>query len=301
MRRALSRLKSARFASAVELEAALDRVRAEINVDLRRARVRCGFGRGHLLEAVVYVPGGVGSRDETEAAARLVRFLIGEELFERWLGAVSATPTVRGGPLPVVNAAREDRDALALGDLKAAVEAAIAGLKLGLPAQPLAAFAAGADWLMFELEPERRVDYAAQDDLLLCSTRTPELKKCFLRDEPFFSGRFSKVGELFVYLKYESQESAPEARLREREVLEEIAARALAPSGGALIGTGLGLRYSYLDFAIGDPDCMSHRVLPALSAANITGRAWLLFFDSELEREWRPLYDDSPTPCFTER
>jgi hypothetical protein len=150
--------------------------------------------------------------------------------------------------------------------------------------------------VLFELEPEPAADFAAQDDLVVCSTRVPELKKCFLRGEPFFSGRFSNSGALFVYLKYDSTERIVQARLAERARFEEALARALRPEQAALVGLGLGLRYSYVDLAVADADCVRERLLPALRAAEIAKRAWLLFCDSELEHEHLALYPDSPEP-----
>ncbi len=72
--------------------------------------------------------------------------------------------------------------------------------------------------------------------------------------------------------------------------------RALSPDQATLVGLGLGVRYSYLDLAVTDADCVRERLLPALRAAEISKRAWLLFCDSELEREHLALYSDSPEP-----
>jgi len=294
--RALSLLRSARFAAPLSCALALARVHAQTGLDFARARVRVGFARGHLLEVVVYLPGGTGNTPESEAAEELVRLLVGEELFERWVGNVLATPTVRGGLLTVLNENTDAQAALALSTLPESVRAAIAGLRLGLPALPAAAAEDSADWIAFELQPEPASDYAAQDDLLLCSTRTPELKKTFLQGEPFYSGRFCNSEALFLYLKYESNEVDPERRLAERARLEELMTRTLVPAQATLIGFGLGLRYDYLDFAVLDPNCIREQLLPALHDATLPPRAWLLFCDSELEREFIPIHADTPEP-----
>ncbi|HKO46904.1 MAG TPA: hypothetical protein VJV79_04235 [Polyangiaceae bacterium] len=296
MHRALELLRSARFAPALPCVTAVARVRAESRLDLANARARAGFARGHLLDIVIYVPGGTGAAYESEAAEALVRLLLGEELFERWVGSVSATPTVRGGPLTVLNENSEQHSALPIATLPETVRAAIAGLRLGLPVLPPAPAEGSADWIAFELEPERAADYAAQDDLLLCSTRTPELKKSFLQGEPFYSGRFCNSEALFVYLKYDSSEPEPERRLAERTRLEALISRALAPAQATLVGLGLGLRYDYLDLAVADPSCIGEQLLPALRGASVPPRAWLLFCDSELEREYIPVHADTPEP-----
>ncbi len=295
MHRALRRLSSARFDAPLGVVAAVDRVRQRTALDFSKARARAGFGRGHLLDVVVYLPGGGGGSHERDAAEELVRLVIGEELFERWVGRVSATPTVRGGALAVLNPSSEASAALPLATLPDTVSAAVSALRRELPALP-AASTNEEDWLLFELTPEPARDYPAQDDLLLCTTRLPELKKSFLRGEPFFSGRFCAGAALFTYLKYESSVASAEARLAERSRFEEAIARVMKAEQGSVVGLGLGLRYGYIDLALLDPDCLEERLLPALREANISRRAWLLFCDSELERELLPVYPDSPEP-----
>lgn len=296
--RALELLRSARFEAAQPFPVALARVEQRHSLDLSRARARCGFSRGHLLDVVVYVPGGHGNAEEQAAAEDLVELSIGEESFERWVGTVSATPTVRGGPLTVLNANPEAQSAFPVQALPAAIAAAIAGLKQGLSTESPALQSAGEEWVLFELTPEPAEDYTAQDDLVLASTRLPELKKTFLRGERVFSGRFSGSGELFTYLKYESSAPSAEARLAERAAIEDELGRALRPAQCALFGVGLGLRYVYLDLALKDADCVEALILPVLRARGVARRAWLLFCDSELEREWVGVYPDSPEPFF---
>ncbi|MEO6600175.1 MAG: hypothetical protein ABIQ16_09910 [Polyangiaceae bacterium] len=296
MRRALELLRSAPFAAPVPFAAATARVRTASGVDFGKARARAGFARGHLLDVVVYLPGGRGGAPETEAAEDLVRLLVGEELFERWVGSVVATPTIVRGLLTVINENAEDRTALPIETLLATVRAAIDGLKLGVSELSFDARADAEGWFAFELEPEPAKDYVAQDDLLFCSTRVPELKKSYLRAEPFFSGRFTNSGALFAYLKFQSLELTPEGRLAERAAFEELIRRSLPEAHGGLVGLGVGLRYSYIDVALIDPDCVSERILPALRTAKISKRSWLLFCDSELEHEFVSVYDDSPLP-----
>lgn len=296
MHRALSILTSARFAEPLPCALALARIRTESGLDFGRARARAGFARGHLLDVVVYLPGGSGNSLETEAAQDLVRLLVGEEVFERWIGNVTCTPTVRGGLLTVLNENADDRAALQIETLLDTVRAAIAGLRAGLP-EDMFAHAADTDgWFAFELSPEPAADYAAQDDLLFCSTRTPELKKCFLRGEPFFSGRFTASGALFAYLKYDTLQISAEARLAERAKFEESTKRILTECDGEVLGFGLGVRYGYIDLALTNPDWVGQRLLPELRKLEISKRSWILFCDSELEDEHLPVYSDSPAP-----
>lgn len=296
VQRALTLLRTAKFHEPMPLLPAVERVLGETGVSFARARARAGFARGHLLEIVVYLPGGSGASHEQAAAERLVELVVGEELFERWVGSVSATPAVRGGPLTVLNSNDESRTSFALDVLLDTVHAAIAGLHSGLPALPPPISTDSEEWVLFELEPEPALDYAAQDDLVLCSTRMPEPKKSFLRGEPFFSGRFCSSDTLFAYLKYECVEGSAEARLAERAHLEAAIASVLAPNAAALLGLGLGLRYAYLDLALLDPDWFGERACPALRAAGISPRAWLLFCDFELDHEFVPVHASGLAP-----
>ena len=296
MHRALSILSSAGLAPALPGELAFAQIRARTGLDFERARARTGFARGHLLDVVVYLPGGTGNALESDAAEELVRLLLGEELFERWIGNVLATPTARGGLLTVLNESAEDRSALPIEALLDSVRAAVAGLELGFAVSPLSHLTETDDWFAFELSPEPAADYAEQDDLLFCSTRVPELKKCFLRGEPFFSGRFAAAGALFTYLKYETRERTPDARLAERARFEEPCQRVLADHGGGVVGVGLGVRYGYVDLVVVEPDCVRERLLPELRALEISKRSWVLFCDSELKFEYLPVYPDSPAP-----
>jgi hypothetical protein len=294
--RALAILNSTRFDAPLPCAAAVSHVRTSSGLDFRRARARAGFARGHLLDVVVYLPGGNGNQFETEAAEELVRLLVGEELFERWIGNVLATPTVRGGLLAVINEAAEDAAALPIELLLESVRAAIAGLKLGLEPPSLGHTGDAEDWFAFELSPDAAPDYAAQDDLLFCSTRTPEPKKCFLHGERFFSGRFTTSGALFTYLKYDTSETELGARLAERSRFEQQIQRIIPAGDGAVVGFGLGRRYGYIDLLLADPDCARQRLLPALRELGISKRSWVLFCDTELIAEFMPVYPGSPPP-----
>ena len=282
-------------AQAAELTQIVSELRESTGVDLGRARVRAGFGRGHLLELSLELPGGSGSAREQAAAEELVRRLLGAPAFERWIGSLAVVPAPRGR-LVVVSDEPKRPQALALAELPATIAAARRGLYEGLPEQSHARASRDANWVLFELSPEPAHDYAQQDDLALATTSVPELKKCFLRGEPFFSGRFSRHGELFVYLKYEGSGGEPEARLRERGKLEQALERCLRPELGALVGAGFGLRYGYLDLALSDPLAALEALPKALRAARAPKRSWLLFCDSELEDDYLAIWPETSAP-----
>lgn len=277
---------------------ACERVRKSTGVGFESARARAGFARGHLIDVVLHIPGGKGHEAEQRAAELLVLALLGEELYETWIGRVFAVPAIRGGPLRVLNDRDGEETTFPAAELAAAVVAAREGLLAGLAAVPHCD-AAGADddWTMFESTPEPAPDYAAQDDLVLATSRTPEMLKCFLQGQPFSSVRFSRHAELFVYLKIDQAELAADRRLRDRTSLEDALDRALRPARlGCVIGNGLGLRYAYVNLALLEPSRAIALVSSRARELGVGKRSRLLFCDSDCEHEWLGIWPDSPPP-----
>lgn len=270
----------------------LARLGAE-GIDLSRARARAGFSRGHLLELVLLDPAFGSSRDELaqRTADRAADALLGAQLVDDWIGQVDVAPLARGGLLEIAGGANEQ--SLPLAELQSAVLAAIDGLLAGLPEAPHHARAGAGEWTLFELEPEQADDVAAQNDLVLATTSVPELLKAFLQGLPVYSGRFSRHGELFCYIKLESDGRADEQRLAERSALEDAINAALVKAGaGCVVGNGLGLCHSYIDLAIAD----LAGAAPILRGCVEGQRAWLLFCDSDRAGDWLALVDDGRPP-----
>jgi hypothetical protein len=269
------------------LARALEHVRARTGVDLSRASARAGFSRGHLLDVSLFVPGGRGAADEP-AACELVRALLGEATWRDWIGQVRTAATPRG-LLKVLDNTTDERS-FPLGELCAAVEAAVRGLHGGLQAEPWWALPAEREYVVFELDVEPDDDYAAQDDVALVSTCAPEMLHCFLRAAPFSSPRFSRHGEIFVYLKYRAQEAGLSRAVAERDELEAtLDAELVKARAGRVVGRGIGLRYAYLDLAVGDLERALGVVRRARAA--LPAHSWLLFCDSHLGEEWLGVHD----------
>jgi hypothetical protein len=266
-------------------------------VDLLKARVRAGFSRGHLLDVVVYVPGGNGGDDERDAAQDTVEALLGEADFDDWIGDVSAVAAPRMGALRVVGSNDDFERAFPLTELPSACDSAIAALYASLPEAPLWKSALDDAWTMFELEPELADDFASQDDLTYTMTCMPEMRKSFLRGDPFASKRFSRHGERFVYLKIDSKGRSSDAELAQRRTLEELIDRTLVDEQvGSVIGSGLGLRYAYIDIALSDPQ-RGLQVLREVAQANdVSQRSWIQCCDSDYVKQWLPIWDSSPPP-----
>lgn len=266
------------------------RVRALAGVDFASARVRVGFTRGHLLDVIVLLPGGSGSDAEHEAATELVWLIAGESFAETWIGSVSVAPAPRGS-LPVVGDA--SARGLPLAELESLLVAATEGLEL--PAEPLHAAGDGT-WTLFELDPEPAEDFPLEEDLAIASTRAPELLKCYLEGAPFSSLRFSRHGELFFHLKYESA-GDPQAQLDARSKLEDaIDRRLVSARAGRVVGGGLGLRYSYVHLALSNVPRGLELVRAIGQEQRLSYRSWLEPFDTDLAAQWIEIWPHSLPP-----
>ncbi len=285
------------YAKPMRTADALARVRQATGCELDGARVRAGFGRGHLLEISVLAES-IPSADHdasVDAAECLVESILGERVLDHWVRAVHCGPLPKRKALKVLQEGPAPSPTLPLDALSSTVSAAIEGLVAGLPEVPLSRSKQDVGWTMFEVEPELASDYWGQDDVAVATTMVPELLKCFLERAPFSSLRFSRHGETFAYLKVEAVGDSV-ARLKARQVLEDAIGSALGPGSGCVIGNGLGIRYFYIDLALEDVT-LAVTILRSVCEAQLdTPRAWLLFCDSQLVQEWVGMHQDSPPP-----
>jgi hypothetical protein len=296
-----SMLSAVRFRPEAGVQASVDAVRARTGVDLALARVRMGFSRGHLLEAVVYSPSFSSAADESgrDAASLLIERLVGEELAHDFVGSVDVAPLPRGGALRVINDGPTAVEAtLSLAEVLPAAEAAVRGLYAELPEAPYHAFCERAEWTLLELSPSPADDYGEKDDLAFVSTMLPEATKCFLQGSPFSSSRFSRHGERFAYLKLDAGPCSPAERHALRLELEDSLNGVLVPGGiGCVVGAGIGLRYLYLDLALQNLD---HGVRVACDRVRKLGLelpGWALFCETGWEHEWVAIGVHGPPPA----
>ncbi len=225
------------------------RVAAQTGVDASSARVRAGFTRGHLLEVVVGVPAGVG--DLLSVAELLVEGLLGECFVDDWVAAIDAVPLQRGGALRVIQADSPASGMHPFSDLCAIAERAVSAVDAELPREPRALRAVGAEWTLLEMEPG---EGGPQPERVLASTYEPELLKCALEGAPFHSRRFSRGGERFLWIGAPALGEGS-ARSARRQHVEEALDRALRARGlGAVIGSGFGERFDYLDLCLSAPE-----------------------------------------------
>jgi hypothetical protein len=282
---------------AAALGDALADVKSSTGFDLARARFRAGFGRGHLLEVVIHCAEFSSNLDEAAlgAAERLTRLLLGDQRRAQWVGSV-AVATMPRGILPVVGS-DDGAKTLPIAELVPSVDAAIAGLYAGFPDAPLARIDSSDDWVMFEIEPEDTDDPTCKDDLVLASTCMPELTKAFVEGMPFSSARFSRHGELFCYVKARSADRSAADQHAALTTLEDALSEALRERAlGAVVGSGLGVRYSYVDVALHSVEAAMDVLCRVAVDQRLSRDSWLLFCDSEWESEWLPLVPNGRPP-----
>jgi hypothetical protein len=246
-----TRVSSERGAPALELSTAVALTAERHGVDFTRSHARAGMARGHLVDVILELPGGRADAGEHEAADALLALSLGEARFADWIGNVSVIAAPRGGPLKVVQKRSDASRVFPVAELPLAIASAVAGVHAGLPDAPLWALGGEQRWYLFELDPDPRVEGTVQADVVLVSTFLPELLKCFLSGGPFASVRFSRHGELFAYLEYENREPDPRRALARRRVLEDAVDAALVSErAGRVIGSGMGILNSYVNFAL---------------------------------------------------
>ena len=284
---------------ALKLGRALERARASAGLELRNTRVRAGFTRGHLLAIAIHDAAFRGADPEqARRASELVcEGVLGERVLDDWVESVAAVPLAGGGSLPVLNPGAEPAALAPISELANRVHAGIEGVLAGLPERPCHQRHREGEWTMFETQPERADDWPEQDDLLMATTSMPEMLKSFLQGSPFYSGRFSRHRERFCYLKLDAAGLDGRARLEQRSLLEDAFDRALVPEGlGCVVGNGFGVRYSYVDLALVDPENSLERVRRVARELGAPERSWFLFCDAELACEWLPVWPGAPAP-----
>jgi hypothetical protein len=236
---------------------------------------------------VLEIPGGSNAAEEGVAAAELVGLVLGEARCADWVGSITSLAGPRGGLLKVVQARPDDGRFFPLVELAPAIEAAINGIHAGLSPAPLWTLGGEQRWYLFELDVEAAAEYPGQSDVALVSTFMPELVKCFLSGATFASKRFSRAGELFSYLKYENRERDPRRALARRRVLEDALDAALVSErAGRVIGSGMGVVYSYVNFACLELGRAVDAIRRVAGRIGLSQKTWIQFFDTELADEW---------------
>jgi hypothetical protein len=212
--------------------------------------------------------------------------LLGEEVLDKWIGAIEVTPLAKG-----------IQGQTSIKKLKATVDELLAEVCRKLPDVPYFKSSKPFRWSLFELKPKTADDYRHQLDMFVGKTAVVPMWQNAHRGESFDSIRFSKNGETFCYIKLDGTRGWDAVTFKDKAEIEDAIDPALRNADvGCYVGGGTGLRYSYIDLALTDVDRGVEIVKRVLRAGNIAKRSWILFFDTDREAEWIGIWDDSPPP-----
>ena len=264
----------------------LARVSDSLGLPAGGLRGRFTQGAGHRLDLAVTCPG-LALEAVRAAGSSAADALLGELQAVTWLGAVtSLEPGAAGEWLPV--------DAL-----EAAFESARARVVEALPAQPTHGSVDPSTWPMIKRTPVEAEDYPRQADLLVAKTKYLEMWRAASSGQPFSSARFSRHGEVFCYLKLDRAEADGAEEFPDKGLMEGAVETALAAERlGGYLGSGTGLRYSYLELAVKKDEVprAAAAIKGVLRRGHVPQRSWLLFHDDAWRDEWIGVWGETPPP-----
>lgn len=271
------------------VEQALPTVEGRTGMDIKDVRVAVAIGEHNRVD-LTFQWDETPTDDEQAFNAAFVatETLVGEEMLDRWVGVINMvdqSAEVEAG-----------QRFLPLDRLKPTFDAVVNSAKEQLPAEPYYAFAPDGQWALLKLEPQEAADYSDRDDMMTCVTCNPDLVGATFSNAPFYSERYSRCGETFCYVKIDGAD-AEEMGFQDREDMEEAVRNVLEPQElGGLVGSGTGLRYSYIELALTDRERGIAVVRRAMQEGTVPRRSWILFHDADLAPEWIGVYEDSPPP-----
>lgn len=150
---------------------------------------------------------------------------------------------------------------------------------------------------MFQMQPVEQTDYPDRTDLFVGYTVLPEAWELFHSAATVQSSDFSTCGEIFCYLKIDGINGLEGSVFEDKSQIEDTLDEGLRHFNvGCVIGSGTGLRYSYVDFAVTDTQIACGIIRKVLRAGKIPKRAWILFFDSDKSEQWIGVWEDTPAP-----
>ena len=241
--------------------------------------------------------------DEVQLGAAFVtaETLLGEELLDRWVGAVEIAPPPTKGLLSRLTGKRSAVDArslLPLDRIQPTASALISSISEQLPDVARYSSLDSTEWATIELSPTEQEDYAEREDLLVAVTSDLVVWQAAHAGGLFDSACHSRCGETFCYVKIDGADGLPESCAFEgRDEIEDALNAAIAePQLGCVTGGGTGLRYSYIDLALVDLRAGVNAVRRVLADGGLPQRTWIQFFDARLSGEWIGVQEDSPTP-----
>ncbi len=260
--------------------------------------VTVAAGQHRLVDLTYYAPHARTEDDEPamEAAVVCTETILGEEVMDKWVGVIEAKPMPKG--LMGMFSKHHPRGTVSLDRLRETTMALIGSTLEQLPAAPMCARRLDQQkWSAIKLSPEERAEYACREDMMIAITAAPELFAAAHCGRPFYSGRFSRAGETFCYLKIYKLGASAEGATEKRQGIEEKLNAALMPANaGCVIGGGTGLKYGYIDLALTDVPKAVELMRPILQEVKVSHRSWVLFLDADLADEWIAVWEDASPP-----
>jgi hypothetical protein len=239
---------------------------------------------------LIFIRSGIEPEEEkrqafNDAFIGLESFL-GEEMLDKWIGTIDVI-----GQIP------DDEQPIEMKELKELIESEKAKIRSSLFKKPLYEYAGNAEWIGYKLKPKESEDYILKADLFAASTMMPKVFQIFHSDQLFYSERFSNFNETFLFVKIDEWQNLQDNDENWKNKVIDILEQEIEGSKlGACIGSGTGLRYSYLDLACIDVVKSAQIIKQTLQKINVSKRSWIQFYDSDLSTEWIGIWPDSPPP-----
>lgn len=247
-------------------------------------KTKVGVSAGaHGRIDLVFELAGLSEKDAESTALLLTETLLGEDVLDTWIGAISVEPPSK-------------KRRLSLDAVPAAVEAAIAAVQKALPKKPAVDRLARAEWTLFHGDPPEAEDYGDQDDLIVAPTMVPEVFQA-VRAPGYSDRRFSRHGEVFAYVKIDGRKGLAGSRFEDRDDIQEALDKVLVePRLGAVVGGGTGRIYSYVELALLEPQRALPKIRKVLRDGGVPLRSWILFHDPTLADEWLGVHPKTKAP-----
>jgi hypothetical protein len=264
-------------------------VKGRCGVEFQQAGIEARVGRLQKIDVLYTFPQEQWSEEQAQHVAFvLTETLLGEETLDGWIGVIDAVDPREPGHrwLPLERA----------GDT---VSAVAKHMLEQLPAEPLYRIdKENAQWLSYQMEPAGGSDdYPRRSDLIVGTACNERLIEAIVSQGLFDSRCHSRCGEYFCYLKIDADDVPREHRIEFRAELEDPLDDALQQAGlGGTIGGGSGIRYSYVDLSLTNVMQAVPLIRQVLAQRRAPLRTWLLFYDTQFEKEWLGVYPQTPPP-----
>lgn len=257
-------------------DSALREVTDLYGISLETARVRVGVARGHLLEVVISIPLDISGDVESLQLAieHYLEVSVGDETLDCWVSDVALDRIARTSGLLMVQDSKVPGETHPLSSTRKLIERGVRGILENLP-ERLAPTTHADQWTALTIS---ELGSGLQAGRLHASTRFPEALKAALVGLPFSSRRFTRGGEVMIWISWSPPDGAPQERFAIRERVEESLGQHPQSERIVLAGTGFGRSDDYLDLWIPPESSLLQSLLSHLLP--IVGALEAGFYDS---------------------